>query len=40
MLALTAIVQVVFYFGGLYEKQARLGHRMWFARVVGLTLVA
>ena len=40
MLALTAILQVVFYFGGLYEKQARLGHRMWFARVVGLTLVA
>jgi len=39
MLALTAILQVVFYFGGLYEKQARLGHRMWFARVVGLTLV-
>ena len=40
MVALTAILQVVFYFGGLYEKQARLGHRMWFARVVGLTLVA
>ena len=39
MLALTAILQLVFYFGGLYEKQARLGHRMWFARVVGLTLV-
>jgi lipopolysaccharide/colanic/teichoic acid biosynthesis glycosyltransferase len=39
MLALTAILQVVFYFGGLYEKQARLGYRMWFARVVGLTLV-
>ena len=40
MVALTAILQIVFYFGGLYEKQARLGHRMWFARVVGLTLVA
>ena len=40
MVALTAILQVTFYFGGLYEKQARLGHRMWFARVVGLTLVA
>ena len=39
MVALTAILQLVFYFGGLYEKQARLGHRMWFARVVGLTLV-
>ena len=39
MVALAAILQVVFYFGGLYEKQARLGHRMWFARVVGLTLV-
>ena len=24
MVALTAILQVVFYFGGLYEKQARL----------------
>jgi len=39
MVALTVILQLVFYFGGLYEKQARLGHRMWFARVVGLTLV-
>jgi len=39
MVALTVILQAVFYFGGLYEKQARLGHRMWFARVVGLTLV-
>ena len=39
MVTLAAILQVVFYFGGLYEKQARLGHRMWFARVVGLTLV-
>ncbi len=39
MVALTVILQLVFYFGGLYEKQARLGHRMWFARVVGLTFV-
>ena len=35
----TALVQVVFYFGGLYEKQVRLGQRMWFSRVAGLTLV-
>ena len=40
MVALVAILQIVFYFGGLDEKQARLGYRMWFARVVGLTLVA
>ena len=40
MVALTAILQATFYLGGLYEKQARLGHRQWFARVVGLTLVA
>jgi len=35
----TALIQVVFYFGGLYEKQVRLGQRMWFSRVAGLTLV-
>ena len=35
----TVLVQVVFYFGGLYEKQVRLGQRMWFSRVAGLTLV-
>jgi lipopolysaccharide/colanic/teichoic acid biosynthesis glycosyltransferase len=35
----TVLVQVVFYFGGLYEKQMRLGQRMWFSRVAGLTLV-
>ena len=35
----TALVQVVFYFGGLYEKQVRLGQRMWFSRVAGLTFV-
>ena len=35
----TLLVQVVFYFGGLYEKQMRLGQRMWFSRVAGLTLV-
>ncbi len=35
----TVLVQVVFYFGGLYEKQVRLGQRMWFSRVAGLTFV-
>ncbi len=39
MVVATAVLQVVFYFGGLYEKQVRLGHRMWFSRVAGLTLV-
>ena len=28
MVVATAVLQVVFYFGGLYEKQVRLGHRM------------
>ena len=36
----TALVQFVFYFGGLYEKQVRLGQRMWFSRVAGLTLIS
>jgi len=39
MVVATVALQVVFYFGGLYEKQVRLGHRMWFSRVAGLTLV-
>ena len=39
MVVATVVLQVVFYFGGLYEKQVRLGHRMWFSRVAGLTLV-
>ncbi len=39
LLAFTAATQVVFYFGGLYERQSRLGQRRWFARVAGLTLV-
>tara|TARA_A100001037_G_scaffold203909_1_gene182414 strand:+ start:518 stop:1981 length:1464 start_codon:yes stop_codon:yes gene_type:complete len=39
MVVATIALQVVFYFGGLYEKQVRLGHRMWFSRVAGLTLV-
>lgn len=39
MVVATAVLQVVFYFGGLYEKQVRLGHRMWFSRVAGLTLI-
>ncbi len=40
LVAFTVLVQVVFYFGGLYERQSRLGQRRWFARVAGLTLVA
>lgn len=40
LVAFTVLVQVVFYFGGLYERQSRLGNRQWFARVAGLTLVA
>ncbi|MEE1523206.1 MAG: hypothetical protein V1248_10375, partial [Acidimicrobiales bacterium] len=40
LVAFTVLVQVVFYFGGLYERQSRLGQRQWFARVAGLTLVA
>ncbi len=39
MAVATVALQAVFYFGGLYEKQVRLGHRMWFSRVAGLTLV-
>lgn len=39
ILVATALLQVVFYFGGLYEKQLRLGQRMWFSQVAGLTLV-
>jgi len=39
MVVATVALQAVFYFGGLYEKQVRLGHRMWFSRVAGLTLV-
>ncbi len=40
LVAFTAWVQVVFYFGGLYERQSRLGRRRWFAGVAGLTLFA
>ena len=40
LVAFTVLVQVAFYFGGLYERQSRLGQRQWFARVAGLTLVA
>ncbi|HBL08119.1 MAG TPA: hypothetical protein DDZ64_03320, partial [Acidimicrobiaceae bacterium] len=40
LVAFTALVLVVFYFGGLYERQSRLGHRRWFARVAGMTLIA
>ena len=34
------ILQTIFYFGGLYEKQVRLGQRMWFSRVAGMTLLS
>ena len=33
IVAATLIFQIVFYFGGLYEKQVRLGQRMWFSHV-------
>ncbi|MBJ30134.1 MAG: hypothetical protein CL466_01780 [Acidimicrobiaceae bacterium] len=39
MVVATVALQAVFYLGGLYEKQVRLGHRMWFSRVAGLTLL-
>ena len=35
----TLIFQLVFYFGGLYEKQVRLGQRMWFSHVAAMTLI-
>ena len=35
----TFIFQFVFYFGGLYEKQVRLGQRMWFSHVAVMTFV-
>ena len=35
----TFLFQAVFYFGGMYEKQFRLGQRMWFSRIAGLTLI-
>ena len=35
----TFIFQFVFYFGGLYEKQVRLGQRMWFSNVAVMTFV-
>ena len=35
----TAILQTCFYFGGMYERQQRLGQRMWFSRIVVLTFV-
>ena len=39
ILAATAILQVCFYFGGMYERQQRLGQRMWFSRIAALTFV-
>ena len=38
--AATVIHLVVYYFGGLYEPENRLGHRPWLPRVVWATLVA
>ena len=35
----TFIFQFVFYFGGLYEKQVRLGQRMWFSHVAVMAFV-
>jgi lipopolysaccharide/colanic/teichoic acid biosynthesis glycosyltransferase len=34
-----AILQTCFYFGGMYERQQRLGQRMWFSRIAVLTFV-
>ena len=39
IVAATLILQLVFYFGGLYEKQVRLGQRMWFSHVAAMTLI-
>jgi exopolysaccharide biosynthesis polyprenyl glycosylphosphotransferase len=39
IIAATFILQFVFYFGGLYEKQVRLGQRMWFSHVAVMTFV-
>lgn len=39
-LAATAIHLVVYYFGGMYDREERLGSRMWLARVSLLTGVA
>jgi len=39
IVAATFIFQFVFYFGGLYEKQVRLGQRMWFSHVAVMTFV-
>jgi exopolysaccharide biosynthesis polyprenyl glycosylphosphotransferase len=38
-LAATAIFMVVFYFGGLYDRELRVGRKMWLPRVSGLTLI-
>jgi lipopolysaccharide/colanic/teichoic acid biosynthesis glycosyltransferase len=35
----TAILQTCFYFGGMYERQQRLGQRMWFSKIAVLTCV-
>jgi lipopolysaccharide/colanic/teichoic acid biosynthesis glycosyltransferase len=35
----TAILQTCFYFGGMYERQQRLGQRMWFSKIAVLTFV-
>ena len=35
----TFIFQIIFYFGGLYEKQVRLGQRMWFSQVAVMTFI-
>ena len=39
VIAATFIFQIIFYFGGLYEKQVRLGQRMWFSQVAAMTLI-
>ena len=38
-LAATAIFMIVFYLGGLYDRELRVGKKMWLPRVSGLTLI-
>jgi lipopolysaccharide/colanic/teichoic acid biosynthesis glycosyltransferase len=39
IVAATGILQICFYFGGMYERQQRLGQRMWFSRIVVQTII-
>lgn len=39
LVAATFLLQLCFYFGGMYERQERLGQQMWFSKIVALTAV-